>query len=80
MRSQLGGWACQAWPLQLFPSTQRLVFELPVEVVTSCEDLIHDACDFHGDEGAGNLDRFASRLGFEEGADLGIVFTARMAA
>ena len=73
MRSQLDGWACQARPLRLFRSAQRFVFDASVEVVASFEDLIDDACDLQRDEGAGDLDGFASRLGFEEGADLGIV-------
>ena len=73
LRSQLGGWACQARPLRLFRSAQRFVFEVSVEGVTRFEDLVDDAGDLERDEGAGNLDGFASRFGFKEGADLGIV-------
>ena len=73
MRSQLDGWACQAWPLRLFGSAQRFVFEVLVEVIAGFEDLIDNACDLQGDESAGDLDRFASCFGFEEGADLRIV-------
>ncbi len=73
VRSQLGGWACQARPLRLFRSAQRFVFEAPVEVVAGCEDLIDDTGDLERDECASDLDWFSSCFGFEEGADLEIV-------
>lgn len=44
-----------------------------VETVAGFEDVIHDAGDLERDECAGDFDGFASRLGFEEGTDLGIV-------
>ena len=73
LRSQLGGWACQARPLQLFRSAQRFIFEVSVEGVARFEDLIDDAGDLERDECASDFDGFASRFGFEEGTDLGIV-------
>ncbi len=73
LRSQLGRWACQTRPLRLFRSAQRFVFEASVEIVAGCEYLIDDASDLERDECAGDSDGFASRFGFEEGADLGIV-------
>ncbi len=73
LRSQLGGWACQARPLRLFRSTERFVFEAWVEMVAGFEDVIDDAGDLKGNERAGDFDGFASRFGFEEGPDLGIV-------
>ena len=73
LRSQLGGWACQARPLRLFRSAQRFVFKALVERVTGFEDVIDDAGDLESDEGAGDFDVLASGFGFEEGANLGIV-------
>ena len=73
LRSQLGGWACQARPLRLFCSAQRFVFEALVEVVAGFKDLIDDAGDLERDECSSDFDGFASRFGFEERTDLGIV-------
>jgi len=71
--SQLGGWACPAWPLRVFSMTQDPAFELPVEVLLRGEDVIDDARQLERDQGAGDADRLLAGLGFEEGADLRVV-------
>ncbi len=71
--SQLGGWACPAWPLRLFPPSEGGVLEPAVEVLLGMEHLVDDAREFEGDQGARDLARFLAGLRPVERADLGVL-------
>ncbi len=67
LRSQLGGWACQARPLRLFPAAELLVLESTVEVLVVLEHLVDDTSDLERHESTGDSDRLSSDLCFVEG-------------
>jgi len=78
--SQLGGWACPAWPLRVFPMTQDVVLEAPVEVLLFREDVIDDARQLEGDQGARDPDRLLAALALKNARISGLYCTARMLA
>ena len=58
--NQLGGWACQARPLQLLPTAEPFAFEAAVEVLTRRQHVIDNPGELERDQGARDGDGFSS--------------------